>query len=50
MGFWGFGVLDENTKGGGQFREVTLNPLVIVAEESMINQAIELHHKAHSIC
>ena len=44
------GIMDENSKGGGQFREVTLNPVVIVAEESMINQAIELHHKAHEIC
>jgi organic hydroperoxide reductase OsmC/OhrA len=40
----------EKESGGGNFKEVTLNPIVYVAEESMIEKAIELHHKAHEIC
>ena len=44
------GIMLENENGGGQFREVTLNPAVTVAENSMIDKANELHHKAHEIC
>jgi organic hydroperoxide reductase OsmC/OhrA len=44
------GIMIENEAGGGQFQEVTLNPVVTVAEESMIEKAIELHHKAHEVC
>jgi organic hydroperoxide reductase OsmC/OhrA len=44
------GIMIENTNGGGSFKEVALNPICIVAEEIMINKAIELHHKAHEIC
>jgi organic hydroperoxide reductase OsmC/OhrA len=40
----------EQSSGGGRFKEVTLNPIVHVAEERMIERAIELHHKAHDIC
>jgi organic hydroperoxide reductase OsmC/OhrA len=45
-----FGIMIENEKGGGQFKEVTLNPKVVVREASMIEKAIQLHHKAHEIC
>ena len=44
------GIMIENEKGGGQFKEVTLNPVFSVAESSMIDKAIELHHKAHDLC
>lgn len=44
------GVMKENTSGGGSFKEVTLNPVCIVADESMVEKAIALHHKAHEIC
>jgi organic hydroperoxide reductase OsmC/OhrA len=44
------GVMIENANGGGSFKEVVLNPICTVAEESMIDRAIELHHKAHEIC
>lgn len=40
-------VEDEN---GGRFTEVTLHPVVTVAEESMLERANELHHKAHELC
>jgi len=44
------GLMTEKEKGGGSFDVVELNPVVIVADESMIEKAIELHHKAHEIC
>lgn len=44
------GIMDESEQGGGKFREVTLNPKIRVADSSMIEKAVELHHKAHEIC
>ncbi len=44
------GTMIENDKGGGQFQEVTLSPVVIVDDASMIEKAIALHHQAHEIC
>lgn len=44
------GIMIENTSGGGSFKEVTLNPIFCVADESMAEKAIKLHHKAHEIC
>lgn len=44
------GIMIENTNGGGSFKEITLNPIFNVADEGMVEKAIELHHKAHEIC
>jgi organic hydroperoxide reductase OsmC/OhrA len=44
------GTIIENATGGGSFKEVTLNPIFYVSDESMVEKAIELHHKAHEIC
>jgi organic hydroperoxide reductase OsmC/OhrA len=44
------GIMIENTDGGGSFKEVVLNPIFNVAEENMVEKAMELHHKAHEIC
>ena len=44
------GIMIEKENGGGSFKEVCLNPFCTVAEESMVEKAIELHHKAHEIC
>jgi organic hydroperoxide reductase OsmC/OhrA len=44
------GIMVEQESGGGSFKEVTLNPIVHVADESMVENAIELHNKAHEIC
>lgn len=44
------GIMIEHKEGGGNFKEVTLNPVFTVAEENMKQKAIELHHKAHEIC
>ena len=44
------GIMIEQASGGGSFKEVTLNPIFHVSDESMLEKAIELHHKAHKIC
>ena len=44
------GIMIETTNGGGSFKEVTLNPIFHVADESMVEKAIALHHKAHEVC
>jgi organic hydroperoxide reductase OsmC/OhrA len=44
------GIMVENEAGGGQFKEITLNPVCVVKDKSMIERAIELHHKAHEVC
>lgn len=44
------GIMVEESNGGGRFREVTLNPEVVVKNASMIDKANELHHRAHEIC
>ena len=44
------GIMVEQASGSGSFKEVTLNPIFYVADESMVEKAIELHHKAHKIC
>lgn len=44
------GIMKETEDGSGHFTEVTLNPTVIVADNSMINKANELHDKAHKFC
>ncbi|MFC2185717.1 OsmC family protein [Fulvivirgaceae bacterium LMO-SS25] len=44
------GIMIEKASGGGSFKEVTLNPIFYVADETMAEKAIELHHKAHEIC
>ena len=44
------GTMIEHESGGGNFIDVILNPICQVAEASMIEKALELHHKAHEIC
>jgi organic hydroperoxide reductase OsmC/OhrA len=44
------GIMVEDSSGAGKFKFVTLNPEVVVAEESMLTRAEELHHKAHELC
>lgn len=44
------GIMIENDNGGGRFSQVVLNPVFYVTDETMIEKAIELHHKAHEIC
>ncbi len=44
------GIMIETSNGGGQFTEVTLNPIVTVTEQSMVEKANELHSKANELC
>jgi organic hydroperoxide reductase OsmC/OhrA len=44
------GTMIETETGGGSFKEVVLHPICKVADESMVERAIELHHKAHEVC
>jgi organic hydroperoxide reductase OsmC/OhrA len=44
------GLMVEKESGGGSFKIIQLHPMVHVADESMIEKAIQLHHKAHEIC
>lgn len=44
------GTMIELGEDGGRFQEVTLNPVFSVADPSMADRAIALHHRAHEIC
>lgn len=43
------GTMEEN-ENGGHFTGVTLNPVVVVKEASMIEKASSLHHRANELC
>ena len=42
--------MEEFSNGSGKFSEVTLYPIVIVTDISMIEKANALHHKANKMC
>jgi organic hydroperoxide reductase OsmC/OhrA len=44
------GTMVETSDGGGHFTQVTLHPQVTVAEQSMVDNANELHKKANELC
>jgi organic hydroperoxide reductase OsmC/OhrA len=44
------GVMTETEDGGGRFTEVALRPVVTVADATMTETALELHHRAHELC
>ncbi|ALR29424.1 peroxiredoxin [Chryseobacterium sp. IHB B 17019] len=44
------GIMEETSTGSGRFTEVTLHSTVTVKDKSMIEKAIELHHKANEFC
>jgi organic hydroperoxide reductase OsmC/OhrA len=44
------GIMEETPDGGGHFLEVTLHPVVTVADPSMVARANELHEKACEVC
>src|SRR6266496_343931 len=44
------GTMVETPDGGGHFTEVTLNPIVTVTENSMVDVANQLHKKASELC
>ncbi len=44
------GTMVLTTDGGGHFTEVTLNPMVTVTDEAMVEQANLLHEQANKLC
>ena len=44
------GTMEQTPDGGGHFTEVILFPEVIVSEDSMVDKANELHHRANQLC
>ena len=44
------GIMIEKEDGSGYFSEVRLHPVVTVAEDTMIEKAIEIHEKANAYC
>ncbi|MFT4031457.1 MAG: OsmC family protein [Siphonobacter sp.] len=44
------GTMTETPNGSGHFTEVTLNPVVVVTQQSMIDKANDLHKKANEFC
>jgi len=44
------GTMEEGDNGSGKFKEVTLFPLVTVADSSMMEKANDLHKKANELC
>lgn len=44
------GIMEEDAKGGGYFKEVTLHPRVTVSDKGMIEKANALHHEASNMC
>ena len=45
-----FGTMEETPEGGGRFAEVILRPTVKITDESRIEEANKLHHKANQLC
>ena len=44
------GTMREDGKGGGRFEEVTLHPVVTIADAKDIDRATQLHERAHELC
>ncbi|HNQ61583.1 MAG TPA: OsmC family protein [Bacteroidia bacterium] len=44
------GTMVESGEGGGRFKEVILNPVVVVSEAAMISKLDEMHNLAHKKC
>lgn len=44
------GTMVETPNGGGHFTEVTLQPRVVVSENSMLEKLDFLHERAHELC
>ena len=44
------GELVLDTRGGGRFEEITLRPIVTIANAADKDRALELHERAHELC
>lgn len=44
------GIMKVNDDGSGYFTEVTLNPIVTISDETLLDKANELHTEANKLC
>jgi len=44
------GIMLEENDGKGYFKEIKLNPIIIVKSQEMVEKALELHKKANEYC
>ena len=44
------GILEENQDGSGQFKEVTLKPVITISKKENKELALQLHEKANNMC
>lgn len=44
------GTMEESNNGGGKFKEVRLNPNVIITDEAKVDNANQLHSEANKLC
>ncbi|MCM4152562.1 peroxiredoxin [Arenibacter sp. N53] len=44
------GLMEETANGSGQFKEVTLNPIIKITDSKLIEKASQLHIEAHKMC
>ncbi|EDM38682.1 redox protein [Pedobacter sp. BAL39] len=44
------GTMTENSDGSGHFTEVVLHPVVLISDESQVEQANKLHEQANKLC
>jgi organic hydroperoxide reductase OsmC/OhrA len=44
------GTMRTEADGSGRFSEVVLHPEVTVADPTMVDAAVEAHHRAHELC
>jgi organic hydroperoxide reductase OsmC/OhrA len=44
------GIMIETSNGGGRFTEITLHPIIKIADNSMKEKAKSLHKKANELC
>ena len=44
------GIMKVNDDGSGHFTEVTLNPIVTISDETLLEEANELHKEANKLC
>jgi organic hydroperoxide reductase OsmC/OhrA len=44
------GLMEDLGQGGGCFKEVTLNPEVVIDKQAMYDKAVALHQKANALC
>lgn len=44
------GIMETSQNGSGQFKSITLNPVVVIRDKKQIQKAIALHKEANAMC